>query len=152
MAVNQDFFDKLRQEIEEEFARKEAEQAALDEIIGNKEQLLEESVPSDSFGSYIIKGYKEVINILTLVAHMGRNQMPIFIKFVRALQQVGYMKNDCFDNIDEFIKNASEQFNCINFDKANVKKQIAIGSRMRDEEYDTIIKDIATYLEPVING
>lgn len=152
MAVNQDFFDKLRQEIEEEFARKEAEQAALDEIIGNKEQLLEESVPSDSFGSYIIKGYKEVINILTLVAHMGRNQMPIFIKFVKALQQVGYMKNDCFDNIDEFIKNASEQFNCINFDKANVKKQIAIGSRMRDEEYDTIIKDIATYLEPVING
>ena len=104
----------------------------------------------EGFEAYITKNHKRVIDILMLVANMGKSQMPLLIKFIKAFQRLGYIKPDCFDQYDLFLQNASEQFTNVNFDKANVKRNIEMGTRRQDEDYEEAIQNIANYLTPLL--
>lgn len=142
--------------------REKASETFLDDLLAEAEGMpdgeiicAEEHTESayDGFAAYITRYHDNVMKILQLVAHMGNNQMPLLIKFIKALQQLGYVRKDCFDNIDAFISNASKQFDGVCFDKTNVKKQVAIGSGVRrDEKYTSAVNNIAEYLDPILTS
>lgn len=102
------------------------------------------------FASYIIKDHDRVLNILMLVVSMGSGQIPLFVKFIKAFQQLNYIKADCFDNLDQFIKNTKEQFEGLVIDKTNIKKYIAQGSKWDDQEYTESIQKIVANLKPLL--
>ena len=102
------------------------------------------------FEAYIIKNHKRVLDILMLVANMGKSQMPLLIKFIKAFQRLGYIKPDCFNQYDQFLKYATEQFSNVCFDKANVKRNIEMGTKRQDEDYEEAIQKIANYLTPLL--
>ena len=116
-------------------------------------------IPSDAnipvrtgFEQYIIRDHVRVMNILMLVTHMGNRQLPLFIKFIKALQSLKYIRSDCFDNRELFIKNAEEKFENVNFDQTNVKKNIELGVERRDDTYNSEVSAIAEYLKPILCG
>lgn len=116
-------------------------------------------IPSDAnipvrtgFEQYIIRDHVRVMNILMLVTHMGNRQLPLFIKFIKAFQSLKYIRSDCFDNRELFIKNAEEKFENVNFDQTNVKKNIELGVERRDDTYNSEVSAIAEYLKPILHS
>lgn len=114
-------------------------------------------IPSDAnvlvrtgFEQYIIQNHEKVLNILMLVTHMGNRQLPLFIKFIKALQRLQCIRSDCFKDRELFIKNAEEKFENVNFDQTNVKKNIELGVEKRDETYNSEVSTIAEYLKPIL--
>lgn len=102
------------------------------------------------FEQYILKDHARVLQILMLVTHMGNRQLPLFIKFIKALQSLQYIRSDCFENRELFIKNAEEKFKNVNFDQTNVKKNIELGVERRDDTYNSEVSTIAEYLKPIL--
>ena len=139
--------------------RKKANDAFLDKLLAEAEQkdhsnpdsLNLNRVIKGGFADYILDNHPRVIDILMLIAHLGHNQMPLIIKTIRALQRLGYFQNDCFNDPDEFIKHAKEQFPDVNFDPTNVKRQIKLGEGRSNEKYQDTIQMIAKYIDSVIN-
>lgn len=104
------------------------------------------------FEAYIIQDHKKVMDILLFVAHLGNGQMPLLIKVIRALQKLNYIKQDCFDDLPLFIQNATEQFDNINFDKANVRHNVEMGNNSLNKKYQDTVRNIATYLASLLKG
>lgn len=102
------------------------------------------------FEAYIVKDHKKVMDILMFVAHLGNGQMPLMIKVVRALQNLNYIRQDCFEDFQLFIKNAEEQFSNINFDKANVRHNVEKGNNTLDKKYKDSVENIAKYLTSLL--
>lgn len=104
------------------------------------------------FEAYIIKDHKKVMSILMFVAHLGNGQMPLMIKVIQALQELKYIKADCFGDLPSFIRNAQEQFKNINFDKSNVKHQINPRIQMSTKSHEELVKTISIYLKLILEG
>ena len=102
------------------------------------------------FEAYIVKDHKKVMDILMFVAHLGNGQMPLMIKVIRALQNLNYIRQDCFEDFQLFIKNAEEQFSNINFDKANVRHNVEKGNNTLDKKYKDSVENIAKYLTSLL--
>lgn len=141
--ANETFLDNLA---------KEENLQMLNSITSTSETLPQEPAPDSGFAGYIIKEHDKVLNILMLVANMGKNQMPLLIKFIRAFQKLGYIRKDCLDHQEEFILKASAQFENTCFDKTNVKRQIEIGERLSDTDYHSKLEDIVKYLDAVMRS
>ena len=109
----------------------------------------QDSIIREGFDAYIIKEHKKVMDILMLVANMGNSQLAILVKFIKAFQQLGYIREDCFDDLKLFIENSSKQFN-ISIDTANIKKYIAQGTSINGLEYKKSVQQIAQYLQPLL--
>ncbi|MBQ4394033.1 MAG: hypothetical protein II825_01860 [Paludibacteraceae bacterium] len=129
---------------------KEENLKALDELSNTTETSTQTPTPGEGFDSYIIKEHKKVLDILMLVAYMGDSQLALLIKFIKAFQQLNYIQQDCFEDIDLFIENAATKFPGITFDKANVRKYIKQGTNFGDTKYAEDIKKIAKYLQPLL--
>ena len=109
----------------------------------------QDTIVHEGFEAYIIKDHKRVMDILMLVANMGKSQLALFIRFIKAFRQLGYIRSDCFDDLQLFITNTSNQFH-LSIDTANIKKYIAEGTRVSEQEYRECVDTIATYLQPLL--
>ena len=109
----------------------------------------QDTVIHEGFEAYIIKDHKKVMDILLLVANMGKSQLALFIKFVKAFQKLGYIRTDCFDDIQRFKADTTNRFS-LTIDLANLKKYIAEGNRVSEQEYRETVDSIATYLQPLL--
>lgn len=136
--------------------RKKADDALLDELLTN--EILSETssnkhvntIIRGTFIDYILSDQQKVLNVLMLIANLGKSQMPLIIKSIKALIHLGYIRKDCFENIDDFVEKASEQFPGVNFDIANVRRQIDAGENPQEEEYRLAVKKIAENIELVL--
>ncbi len=129
-----------------------AKEDTLDKL--NSAKSSQETQPQDTtvhegFEAYIIKDHKRVMDILMLVANMGKSQLALFVKFVKAFRQLGYIRSDCFEDLQLFITNTTNQFH-LSIDTANLKRYIAEGTRVSDQEYKESVNTIATYLQPLL--
>lgn len=141
-----------RKKANEKFLQEILIEQKATQIIANQNAEKPAVAVRDGFASYIIKEHDKVLNILMLVANMGKNQMPLLIKFIRAFQKLGYIRKDCLDHQEEFILKASAQFKGTCFDKTNVKRQIEIGERHYDTDYQSKLEDIVKYLDAVMRS
>ena len=140
--------------------RKKANEKFLDTLLTSAKKDLEyaethalaNNISHDGFAVFILHDHRKVIDVLLLITHLGYSQMPLFIKCIKALQSLGYVRKDCFDDIDIFITKTKETFDNISLDRANVKKNIDLGSRVRDDEYRKLVKTIEKYLDVVIQS
>lgn len=139
--VEWEFFQDLMKEV----SAMENEEDELPDIPSNANILVR-----TGFEQYILKDHARVLQILMLVTHMGNRQLPLFIKFIKALQSLQYIRSDCFENRELFIKNAEEKFKSVNFDQTNVKKNIELGVERRDDTYNSEVSTIAEYLKPIL--
>ena len=139
--ANENFLDNLA---------KEENLQMLNAITSTSKTITEDTTPHSGFESYIIKDHDKVMNILMLIAYMGNSQVASIIKFIKAFQQLEYIREDCFEDLDLFIENAEEQFTDISFDKNNLKRYIKRGTKLSDSEYAEEVKRTAKYLLPLL--
>ena len=83
---------------------------------------------------------------------MGTRQMPIMIKFIKAFQKLGYIREDCFENLDDFVKKARNQFEGTNFDISNVRKEIVADTKQERQKYMAQLETITHHLKTVMEG
>ena len=137
--ANQEFFDNLLRDIEKDIEYKD-----------NHPQ--QNSISECGFNGYILHDHRRVMDVLLLITHLGNAQMPVLIKCIKALIRLGYMRNDCFDDIDDFIARASQVFDNVSFERANVKRNIEQGTRYMDNEYNKLIQNISDHLDIVLKS
>ena len=138
--ANDTFFENLA---------KEENLKILNEAKSTRETQSQDTTVHEGFEAYIIKDHKRVMDILMLVANMGKSQLALFVKFVKAFRHLGYIRSDCFDDLQLFITNTTNQFH-LSIDTANLKRYIAEGTRVSEQEYRECVDTIATYLKPLL--
>ena len=106
----------------------------------------------EGFLGFITKDHQRVLSILMLVNNMGTRQMPIMIKFIKAFQKLGYIREDCFENLDDFVKKARNQFEGTNFDISNVRKEIVADTKQERQKYMAQLETITHHLKTVMEG
>ena len=143
------FKPKATDSLLDSLLREADEEASKNEII-NTNMLSGKNV--ESFQDFILKDHQKVLSILMLVCNMGTRQMPLLIKFTKAFQQLGYISKDCFDNLDDFVKKATKQFEGTNFDITNVKKQVLAETKLDHEKYINELNTITHHLKTVMEG
>ena len=139
--------------------RKKANEKYLDSLLAEADESVTSAQASSptgtiitgGFADYILKNRQRVIEVLSLISHLGNSQMPMLIKSVRALQQLGNMRTDCLEDPEDFVQRARVQFPDVNFDITNVKRQIKLNEQVSNTEYHNTIQKIAEYIGPVIN-
>ena len=93
-------------------------------------------------------------NAIQQIKEMGHNELKNKERFLvdnrQLLQNNAINYNDSLDNINEWIKNINEPNGML----AQIKKQLLIGSRLRQEEKENILQNITdiyilAYLEQI---